>query len=151
MCGGYSVITIAKCDETVIDKRFFSILFSKMPQDFCYPMQKLRRSERKFQFFNLSFFCHHAQLKTHSMYMNVLCVKRILYNWSSSFSGLELHLSHDWWAIIQNMHHTRLPRCYFVCTFTNYGEYTSVLHIKPLLYYRRHSFSTLELHASSDW
>ena len=50
-------------------------------------------------------------------------------------------MSSDWWATSPNMHHRLL----------SHTNYRPIIHTKRLLYYSRRSFSTAELHASSDW
>ena len=83
--------------------------------------------------------------------MNILHVEQMLYYQRDDFSGLELYASHDWWVMTQNMHHSHLPRCH-LCVLLDYKAwYTSILHTKWLLYHSRHSFSTLEPRASSNW
>ena len=47
--------------------------------------------------------------------MNILCMKRMLYYWRSSFSGLELYASYEWRATAPNMHHGLFLICHFVC------------------------------------
>ena len=49
------------------------------------------------------------------MYMNVLYMKGIPYNWRFSFSSLQLHARYDWWATAPNIHHCPLPICHYVC------------------------------------
>ena len=42
--------------KTLTDKKNFAILFLRMPQEFCYPIQNLREENLKIQFCDPSFF-----------------------------------------------------------------------------------------------
>ena len=51
--------------------------------------------------------------------MNILHVKRMLFNGRGSLSGLDLYANHDWCFIVQNRHNSHLLRHHFVRTFGN--------------------------------
>ena len=68
-----------------------------------------------------------------------VCTKQMLYCLRSSFSGLELHASYDWWAKVPNMHRS----LFLICQFMQIPSITrkpqvpaSLLHTKWLFYYR---------------
>ena len=110
----------SKVGHNTYSQNTFAILLLKMCQKFCYPTQKLRKTNMKISillsFFPLLLF-HHVWLKNHRAHMNVLHVKQMVYCRKRDFSRLELYASHNWWVTTQNTHHSRLPRGHFVCTF----------------------------------
>ena len=85
--------------------------------------------------------------------MKDIHVKRLLCYQGCAFSGLELHakpqlVRYDPKCASQLLSDTPF---YAYLQLINYRAYTSILLTKQLLCYSRHSFSTLELHASSNW
>ena len=128
LCDNHSKVS----QNTYRQKAFVILLF--------YPTQKLKK-KTKMNIILLSFF---------------LLPSWMLYRWnecstteSGAFSGLKLYVSHDWWVMAQNTHHSCLPRCHFVHTF---GDNLQSIGC-TLAFYILNNFSTLlfELLASFDW
>ena len=72
--------------------------------------------------------------------------------WTRSLSGLEPHVSYNWWAMAPNMLHSHfLILLHVTQHYSGYRAHMNIVHTKQLVYYQRCLFSGLEMHTSNNW
>ena len=85
----------------------------------------------------------HAYPENYRLCTNILQIK-----WLLCYRRLELRAKYNWQVMAPN---TNSSLIHHLCILTCITCYIDILHMTWLLYYRRHSFCSLELHEKSDW